>query len=73
MTAELKWYFLLAYSLTWAFTIPFVIAWHTVLDQTLSPWVLVFLPAPFGPTFAASSSWREETDGPASEPCFASS
>ncbi len=53
MRADLKWYFLLAYALTWAFTIPFVIAWHTVLDQTLSAWALVFLPAPFGPTFAA--------------------
>ena len=50
---DVKRFFVLAYGLTWAFPIPFVIAWHTVLDQTLSPWVILFLPAPFGPTFAA--------------------
>ena len=60
MTSELRSYFLLTYALTWAFTIPFVIAWHTVLNQTLSPWVLIFLPGPFGPTFAALiMTWRK--------------
>lgn len=53
MTSELKSYFLLTYLMTWAFTIPFVIAWHTVLDRTFSPWALIFLPGPFGPTLAA--------------------
>lgn len=53
MKADLKRYFVLAYALTWAFTIPFVIAWHAVLDQSFAPWALVFIPAPFGPTFAA--------------------
>ena len=46
-------FFALAYALTWVFTIPLVILWNTTLDQTLSPIVFLFLPAPFGPTFAA--------------------
>jgi hypothetical protein len=50
---ELRRFFLLTYALTWVFTIPFAIAWNTVLDQTLSPLVIIFLPAPFGPTIAA--------------------
>jgi len=37
-----------------------VIAWHTVLNQTFSPWVLVFLPGAYGPTLAALIlTWRK--------------
>ena len=53
LSRELGRFFLLAYALTWIFTIPFVVLWNTAWEQTLSPIVLFFLPAPFGPTFAA--------------------
>ena len=51
----------LAYALTWALTIPFVYCWRVVLGQEFSPWLLLFFPAPFGPTFAALiMAWRLE-------------
>lgn len=51
----------LAYGLTWALTIPFVYCWRVLLDQEFAPWLLVFFPAPFGPTFAALiMAWRLE-------------
>lgn len=43
----------LSYALTWALTIPFVYCWRVVLEREFAPWLLIFLPAPFGPTFAA--------------------
>lgn len=46
-------YVLLAYGLTWVFTIPFVYVWRVVLDRVLEPWLAIFALAPFGPTFAA--------------------
>jgi membrane protease YdiL (CAAX protease family) len=51
--SELWPYFLLTYVLTWSFTIPFVIVWNTILNQSFSPWVLIFLPGAYGPTLAA--------------------
>lgn len=51
----------LSYALTWALTIPFVYCWRVVLEQEFSPWLLLFLPAPFGPTFAALlMTWKLE-------------
>lgn len=43
----------LAYALTWAFSIPFVWCFRVVLEGEFAPWLLVFLPAPFGPSLAA--------------------
>lgn len=43
----------LAYALTWALTIPFAYCFRVVFEQQFSPWLLLFFPAPFGPTFAA--------------------
>lgn len=52
---------ILAYALTWVLTIPFVYCWRVVLEREFAPWLLVFFPAPFGPTFAALlMSWRLE-------------
>ena len=52
---------LLAYALTWGLTIPFVYCWRVVLEREFAPWLLVFFPAPFGPTFAALiMAWRLE-------------
>ena len=52
---------LLAYGLTWALTIPFVVCWRVVLEREFAPWLLIFFPAPFGPTFAALiMAWRLE-------------
>lgn len=52
---------LLAYGLTWVFTIPLVYCWRVVLEREFAPWLLVFLPAPFGPSFAALiMAWRLE-------------
>ena len=51
----------LSYALTWALTIPFVYCWRVVLEQEFSPWLLLFFPAPFGPTFAALlMTWKLE-------------
>lgn len=51
----------LAYALTWAFSIPFVYCWRVVLEREFAPWLLLFLPAPFGPSFAALLlTWRWE-------------
>jgi membrane protease YdiL (CAAX protease family) len=51
----------LAYALTWALTIPFAYCYQVVLNQEFAPWLLVFFPAPFGPTFAALiMAWRLE-------------
>lgn len=51
----------LAYALTWALTIPFVYTWRVVFDEQISPWLALFLPAPFGPTFAALiMAWQLE-------------
>lgn len=51
----------LAYALTWALTIPFAYCFRVVLDQEFAPWLLVFFPAPFGPTFAALiMAWKLE-------------
>lgn len=44
---------LLAWGLTWLFTIPFVYSWRVLLGGEFAPWLLIFLPAPFGPTIAA--------------------
>lgn len=46
-------YFGLTYLVTWSFTIPMVYTWRVILEGSFSPWLLVFLPAPFGPTIAA--------------------
>ena len=55
---------ILAYALTWALTIPFVYCWRVVLERELAPWLLIFFPAPFGPTFAALiMAWRLEGRG----------
>ncbi len=52
---------ILTYALTWALTIPFVYCWRVVLEREFAPWLLVFFPAPFGPTFAALiMAWRLE-------------
>ena len=52
---------ILSYALTWALTIPFVYCWRVVLEREFAPWLLVFFPAPFGPTFAALiMAWRLE-------------
>lgn len=46
-------YFLLAYALTWVFTIPFVYVWHNVTDKHFAWWMILFLPGAYGPTLAA--------------------
>jgi uncharacterized protein len=46
-------YWLLAYALTWVFTIPFVYVWHNVTDQHFAWWMILFLPGAYGPTLAA--------------------
>lgn len=52
---------LLAYGLTWLFSIPFVYCWRIVLDQEFAGWLLIFFPAPYGPTFAALlMTWKLE-------------
>jgi len=43
----------LAYLISWLFLGLFVVLWHTSLNQTLSWWVVVFLPGAYGPTIAA--------------------
>lgn len=46
-------FFILAYAISWAFTIPFVYLWKEVCNQALKPWLVVFLPGAYGPTIAA--------------------
>ena len=53
MTAELRSFFGLTYLISWAFLTPFVVLWHTSLDQTIPLWALIFLPGAYGPTVAA--------------------
>ena len=50
---SLTLFVLLAWGLTWLFSIPFVYCWRVVLDGEFAPWLLVFLPAPYGPSLAA--------------------
>ncbi len=46
-------YFLLTFAITWLFTIPFVVLWHTTMNQSLQWWAIFFLPGAYGPTIAA--------------------
>jgi uncharacterized protein len=46
-------FFVLAYVLTWVFTIPFVYVWRNVTDERFAWWMIFFLPGAYGPTFAA--------------------
>jgi len=46
-------FYALAYSLTWAFTIPFVYVWLNITHHRLERWMIVFLPGAYGPSFAA--------------------
>lgn len=46
-------YALLAYLLTWIFTIPFVYLWRGPLAGHFEWWLIVFLPGAYGPTLAA--------------------
>jgi membrane protease YdiL (CAAX protease family) len=46
-------YVLLTYALSWAFLIPFVWLWNTVLERRLAWWHLIFLPGGYGPSIAA--------------------
>jgi len=56
---------LLAYALTWALTIPFVYCWRVLLEREFAPWLAIFFPAPFGPTFAAliMARWLDGREG----------
>lgn len=48
------WVFaVLAYLLTWAFTIPFVYSYHNITNGEFKPWLFIFILGPFGPSFAA--------------------
>jgi membrane protease YdiL (CAAX protease family) len=43
----------LAYAITWAGTLPFVLLWTFVTDRQLLPWMFLVLPLVYGPTAAA--------------------